>query len=204
MEIERAVGALAIVEAFDVIEYMGFGFTAGEKFTSVNELQFQRAPEALHRGVVVAIAPAAHGSDEARVLEGVAVLSAGVLNAAIGVKEEIPRWVAMQQSHGKRLENQSGIDAIAHGPADDLTAVEIENGGQVKPALASLDVGDVSDPDLIGSCGAGCLRQAIRSDRLVMVAVGRLNAVAPLLATAQTTLLQSVGQRDCGRDGVLP
>jgi hypothetical protein len=92
----------------------------------------------------------------------------------------------MQQRHGQRVENQTRGDALAHGPTDDLAAVEIQDGRQVKPAFLGLDVGDVRHPKLIERGGLGCCRQTIGGDGLIVVAVGRLDAVAAFLASAQT------------------
>ena len=75
---------------------------------------------------------------------------------------------------------------MAHGPADDFAAVKVEDGGQIKPAFASLDVGDVHDPDLIGRGGFRGLGQMIGRDGVIVVAVSGLNSVAALLAAAQT------------------
>jgi len=82
---------------------------------------------------------------------------------------------------------------VAHGPADDFAAVKVKDGGQIKPAFAGLDVGDVHDPDLIGRGDFRGLRQVIRRDGVIVVAVSSLDAVAPLLATAQTRAAHEPG-----------
>ena len=38
---------------------------------------------------------------------------------------------------------------IRHRPADDLAAEQVHDAGQIEPALIGLDVGDVSEPDLV-------------------------------------------------------
>lgn len=75
---------------------------------------------------------------------------------------------------------------MAHGPADDFAAVEVQHGGHIQPAFAGLDVGDVHDPDLIAGGGLGHFGQVIGRDGVIVVAVGGLDAVAALLAAAQT------------------
>ena len=74
-EAECAMGALAVVEAFDVIEDGVAGLTARGKGAAVDE--------------------------EARLSQGVAVSSAGVLDAAIGVAEQLGGWMTMQEGHGQ-------------------------------------------------------------------------------------------------------
>ena len=44
---------------------------------------------------------------------------------------------------------------ILESPADDFAAEQIHESGQVKPALAGPEVGDIGDPDLVGGCGGG-------------------------------------------------
>ena len=56
------MGALAIVEDFDVIEDLGAGLVAGGEILSVNGFYFKGAPEAFHGGVVVAVGFAASRS----------------------------------------------------------------------------------------------------------------------------------------------
>jgi hypothetical protein len=99
----------------------------------------------------------------------------------------------MEQGHGEGVEDQSGVDGIGHGPADDLSAEEIENGGEEKPAFAGMDVGDVGHPDLVGRGGLRGLGQAVGSDGVVVVAIGGADAVAALLATAQAHGVHDAG-----------
>ena len=62
--------------------------------------------------------------------------------------------------------------ALAHGPAHDLAAGEVQNGGQVKPAFFGFDAGDVFDPDLVGCGGLGRLGQKVGRNGLIRLAVG--------------------------------
>src|SRR4029077_5486827 len=61
---------------------------------------------------------------------------------------------------------------IRHRPADDLAAVEIHNCGQIKPALISLDVGDVGEPDPVWRGGDEVALEQISGNREVVTAVG--------------------------------
>ena len=62
---DRRVKTDSIIEAFDVCEDISYGFCPGCISSMVDELCFQRVEKALHRGIVVAIAPAAHRGAEA-------------------------------------------------------------------------------------------------------------------------------------------
>jgi len=187
------MSALAIIERFDVIEDLSAGLGAGAKDTAVNKFQFKGGPEAFHGGVVVAVGASAHGGDQAGVGEDLTIITTGVLDAAIGVAEQFGRRGAMEQRHGQRVEHQGRIHAFAHGPADDFAAVEVQDGGQVKPAFLGLDRGDVRRPKLVGRGGLGRLCQAVGGDGLVVVAIGGLDTIAALLAATQALFLHEPG-----------
>src|SRR5437868_11613918 len=95
------MGALAVVERFDVIEDLGTSLGASIKATAIDQFEFESRPEAFHGGVVIAVAAAAHGGDEAGITEGLAVITTGVLNAPIGMEKELGRRAAVQQGHGQ-------------------------------------------------------------------------------------------------------
>ena len=182
-----------IVEAFDVIEDGSFGLGASRKAMSVDEIHFKAAPKAFHGGVVVAVAPPAHGGDEAGAGQSRPILGGGILNTPIGVKEKILWMAPMEQRHVKGVQDEWGIDAIAHGPSDHFAAVEVEDGRAVEPAFLGVHVGDVSHPDLIGCHRRRRFGQAVGSNRMVVVALGGLDAVAALLTSAEALQLHETG-----------
>ena len=63
----------SVVEAFDEDEDIALGLGAGAVIAMMNEFGFQGVEEALHRGVIVAIGPAAHRSDDTRACEDVSI-----------------------------------------------------------------------------------------------------------------------------------
>ena len=93
------MGARAIVEYLDVIEDFGARLGAGQEESAINQFQLEGAPEAFHGGVVVAVALAAHRGHQAGLAERMTEISAGVLDAAIGMEEQMGRRRAMHQSH---------------------------------------------------------------------------------------------------------
>ena len=95
--------ALGIIETFDVIEDGGLGLLVSGECPAMDQFPFDGAPEAFHGGVVVAIALAAHSGDEAGPGQGMAVISGGILDPAIGVAEEFGGGLAMPECHGQSL-----------------------------------------------------------------------------------------------------
>ena len=88
---------------------------------------------------------------------------------------------------------QRGVDVLAHGPANEPAAVEVQDAGQIEPAFLGGNIGDVREPDLVGSSGLGSFGQAVGGDGLVVVTVGGLDPIAALLAAAQAGLLHEAG-----------
>ena len=103
MVAQRAMGALAVIEGFDVIEDLAASLGGGGKAAAIDQLQFEGGPEAFHGGVVITVAAAAHGGDQAGLTEGLTVIAAGVLDTAIGVEEQVAWRTAVQKSHGQGI-----------------------------------------------------------------------------------------------------
>ena len=63
--VKTGVESGAVVEGFDVIEDGGAGLGAGSEAMMVDQFVFESAKEGLDEGVIVAVAFATHGSDQA-------------------------------------------------------------------------------------------------------------------------------------------
>jgi hypothetical protein len=80
------------------------------------------------------------------------------------------------------------LQAWLHGPADYPATEQIHNGSQKQPAFLRADVGDIGDPDLIGSYRSWVLSQVIGSNRQLMITVGCLHPVFTFSSPAQPVL----------------
>jgi hypothetical protein len=94
------------------------------------------------------------------------------LRAAIGVMDAPLRRLACGSRRSECAESEPRVDASANRIADDAPRPGIENGRQIDEAHRNGDVGDVGDPELVGSCRHHVFRQ-VREDRPVMVAIRR-------------------------------
>lgn len=162
----------AVIEYFDKLEDGLASFGSAFEVAAVDQFVFESAPEGFHGGVIVAVGFAAHGRDGLGLLECVAVVVAGVLDAAVGVKHQASWRLALGQRHAPGGQDQLGVEVLAHSPAGQPAAVEVQNAGQVEPAFLGVDVSDVADPDLVGRIRSGQFGQPIGGDGLVVVAVG--------------------------------
>ena len=75
----------------------------------------------------------------------------------------------MQGRHGESCQDQSGVDCLAHGPADDFATMEVQYTGEIEPTLVGEIVGDIGDPDLVGSGGLWGSCQEIGSNWVIVV-----------------------------------
>jgi hypothetical protein len=62
---------------------------------------------------------------------------------------------------------------LAHRPADDLAAEQVEDRRRIQPTLAGADIGHIREPDLVRAGGLEVARQQIRGRQEGMMAVGR-------------------------------
>ncbi len=126
----------AVIKGLDVVEDGGASFGIGGEALVIDHFIFEAAPERFDEGVVVAVAFAAHGSDQTMLGEELPVSGTGELHPAIGVDDERPGGPALQERHAQRGADKAGIEDLMHGPADHPPGVEVQDGDEVEPALA--------------------------------------------------------------------
>lgn len=80
--------SLAVIEGIDVVEDRPGGLSVVLKTGAVDKLLLERAPEAFYRGVIVAVATAAHARRHVPGGQMLAVRFAGVLAATVRVLEQ--------------------------------------------------------------------------------------------------------------------
>src|SRR4051812_11594660 len=91
--------AAPIVPALQELEYVSPGLIAGQVVALLDELALQRGIEALHRRIVPAVALAAHGADDAMLLQSLAVLVRCELHPAVRVVGEPGRRSLARDGH---------------------------------------------------------------------------------------------------------
>jgi hypothetical protein len=84
----------------------------------VDQFVFEAAPERLDKGVIVAVALAAHRSEQTVLGQHLAVSRAGELGATIRVDDEWASGPTLAEGHAEGGDDQRGIEDLAHGPAD--------------------------------------------------------------------------------------
>lgn len=78
----------------------------------------------------------------------------GVLRAAVGVDDRAGLWAALPADHLEGVDEELGADVVGDGPADDPSGERVDDGAAVNPAVGGAVLGDVGEPDPVGSLGA--------------------------------------------------
>lgn len=100
----------------------------------------------------------------------------------------------MVQSSLPGGQDQARIDALTDGPTDDPPAVKIQDGGQIDRRACAGNVGNISYPNLIGPAGRRLISQAIGSNRMLMIAIGRPDPVAAPLPAVNVLFAHEAAQ----------
>ena len=78
-----------------------------------------------------------------------------VLTAAVAMKNEPSSRAAYPDGHLQGVTDEARAHVVGNGEADDPATGEVDDRGEVAPALPGADVGDIPDPDAIESMGRG-------------------------------------------------
>lgn len=97
---------------------------------------------------------------------------AGVLAAAVGVGQETFSGSASAQCHVEGVDDQAAGHGFIHGPADDLSAEQILDDGEIQPSVGGGDVGDICRPGGVGPVGFETSGQKVFGNRHSVSGVG--------------------------------
>ncbi len=81
------------------------------------------------------------------------------------------RWPLSLDGHVQSLESDLGVQGLAHGPANDLARVHVQDRSEVQPAFARRHIGQVGEPDFVGGLGREAPAEPVGRDRIAMTAV---------------------------------
>lgn len=146
--------ALPVVEHFDVFKNAGPGLCARVIALKIDQLGLQGMEKALGHGIVVTVACAAHTLLNIEAGELAAKNITGILAALIAVENQP---ITLVQTCAGMLKCRDDCllrcQVFAHRPTDNFTVENILHHGQIQPAFAGADVGDVEvKPDSGDRC----------------------------------------------------
>src|SRR5918995_1489144 len=94
------------------------------------------------------------------------------LATAIRMVDQAGRWSSNNKSSAQCRERQLLVQPVTDRPADDAPGEQINDDGQIQPALAGPDVGEIGAPLLVGPLGREVLVEEVGRDREGVQAVG--------------------------------
>jgi len=157
-----AVPALSIVEHLYVVEDVSAHPVARFVDLILDPFLFQAAEEGLSHRIVPIIASSIHAWFEVmRDTEAIPGVAA-VLRALVRMHDDRLNRAPSPHGHQQGIENEFFGQRRLHGPTDDRTGEEIDDDGEVQPALSCPDVRDVGDPGLVRPADGELSLQAIR------------------------------------------
>lgn len=121
---------------------------------SVQPLDLQRINQRFGHGVISAIPFSAHRPVHAEARELLLEVTAGVLAAAIRMKDWPRCGLYAEPGHPQCIDDQRPRHAISHREADDLTAERTDDNREIEPAFLRQQIGDVAGPDMLRSVDA--------------------------------------------------
>jgi hypothetical protein len=124
-----------VVEGFDVVKDGSARPGAGGEALMIDQFVFEAAPEGLDEGVIIAVALATHGSEEAVLGQDLPVSRAGKLGSTIRVDDEGSCGATLAEGHAQGSDDQRGIEDWTHRPADDAPGEEIQDCDQIQTSL---------------------------------------------------------------------
>lgn len=166
-----------VVDVIDEGRQVRSNILEGLVFGDVDRLDFQRLHEALGLGVVIRISFSTHGSDESVEFQDAPMPRCGVLGSPVSVKDAARRRTPGPDRRIQRCRGETGIDVAAETVTDDFARPSVQNNRQIDEAGAYGDIGDIPDPELVGSVDLE-IACDIGVNRTVVIAVGRRDVAA--------------------------
>ena len=131
----------AVVEDLDVFEEVSMRGLVVEPATVMSQLGLEQMKERFGYGVIPAVALAAHALHETVSGQPLGELSAGVLDASIGVDDEPWRWLSSRHRSLQRRQHHGVIQRRTQRPADHTSRIQVDEDRQIQPATTDSKLG---------------------------------------------------------------
>ncbi len=150
-----------VVVSFDVGEEFDIGVGLVDKAAALKHLGFDGADDAFGPRVVVGIGSGGHALAHTGLLEQSAKSAAAVLASTVAVEDCVFQSRAGAEGLAQSIDDELRAQVICQCPADDFARAEVDDDGQVEPALRGGDKGYVAREHLIYLRGQRRIEQKI-------------------------------------------
>ena len=164
------MGPLAVVQA-DILLQRPAQFSGSAVLPRIDFLRLEGAEPTLNHDVVGPAALSVHALADMEFLQKLPVILTGELAALVRVQDA--RYTELFHRLAYRFQNRLGGQGVRQPPPHNLSAVPVDDGGQVHMALVHLDIGNVNGPDLIREL-RHVVSEQIRHNSLLKVSLGEI------------------------------
>ena len=171
--------APGIVETIYVFKQGHFRLSPCLPHPPPDRISFEGFENGLNNRIIIAISLAVHGYQKAMRFEPFPIIMRAILTATISIMGVTFGWLAQGYRYVERPDRQIALHAVANGPANHTTRMQIQDDGQIQPPFAGPYVADVAGSFMIACDCREVSDQQVGSDGKAVVAVGRnLNSLA--------------------------
>src|SRR5882672_5799289 len=103
------------------------------------------------------------------------VVRGRILNTAVRMMDQSGAGVAAGQRHAQSRYTKARLQSFSHGPTDYHSAPQIQQDGQIQPALSRPNISNIATPGLIDAAcflNTKTTSQEIFGHRILMLRVG--------------------------------
>lgn len=118
----------------------------------MHQLRLECAPETLHRRVIVAVALATHGRDQAELPQLFLIVLRAIFGPAIRVMQKSRSRALGREGLPERFRHRVRRHPGVHRMVNHLAGEQIFDASQIQPVFRCRYVCDVGDPRLVRSC----------------------------------------------------
>lgn len=151
-----------VVEDLDVVEDLPAELFSLWPGAAVDELLLERREEALGDGVVEAVAARSHRASDPGLAGGLPERERDELRSRVGVVDQPGLRTTTRERHLQGVDDEVRAHVVGHRPPHDPPGERVLHRGQVQPSLPCPQVGDVRDPQHVGS-----LRPELPLDQII-------------------------------------
>ena len=137
------MSATWIVKTVDVFNNRQFGGSAGVPRVPPDKFSFDRFEERLDGCIVIAIAFATHGGFESMLTQSFLIVVRAILGTAIRVMDAASGWFSQGHRHVQCTDRKIAFHTVADSPANDPPRIQVQNHGQIQPALLRPDIASI-------------------------------------------------------------
>lgn len=170
-----------VLEGFDVVKDHYPCLSFGRRDERAEAFGFKGGPEGFLESIVITVAFTTHTGGKAAMLQKLNKFTTGELAAPIGMMKQpgcrSPGFEGLVPGGG----DQRGGEIFPTVVADQLARTPIHDPGRVKPAFLGMDLGEISNPNLVRLVRGGNPGQPVGSDSGMMAGVGFSGDGAKLL-----------------------